>query len=65
MIDLFFEFLMFGGFIDYDEEMNQKECLHMWEPTDTSGHYMECIKCGKTWSIFENGEIYEDINYWG
>ena len=25
MIDLFFEFLMFGGFIDYDDEENLKE----------------------------------------
>lgn len=25
MIDLLFEFIMFGGFIDYDDEMTEEE----------------------------------------
>ena len=27
--------------------------LHEWEPTDTQGHAMECVNCGKFISIHD------------
>lgn len=29
-----------------------KECKHMYEPTDTQGYDMECSVCGKLWRLY-------------
>ena len=44
-----------------NEEQVCAECLlnsepeyeHVWEPTDKSGHYLQCINCGEETSIFD------------
>ena len=27
---------------------------HEWEPTDTSGHCLQCLNCGKETSIYQD-----------
>lgn len=31
----------------------EENCDHLWEPTDTQGHEMECTLCGKQWRLHD------------
>lgn len=39
--------------VSKETETIMKRELHVFEPTDTEGHSMQCIKCGRAISFYE------------